>query len=193
MAREIWKRPAQARLQPSPLGPAGSRASQCWTRGSHSDWNGFGFVSVPCESYVPHWSRYISSGDEEPWMLLSRGVMGNDQSLKKESPGRKGWKEIGPESVVREETWRVSQGTRPPKPTKVAQGVNLREEENAELPPRPSGVLTRKMSLLEYVHTQGCSRHRSQWCLDRGGWSYTVVQEKADSRTPRQDQRAAFS
>lgn len=79
---------------------------------------------------------------------------------------------------------RVSQGTRPPKLTKVTQGVNLREEENTELPRRPSGVPTRKMSLLEYVHTQGCSRHKSQRCLDRGGWSYAVVQEKADSRTP---------
>ena len=39
------------------------------------------------------------------------------------------------------------------------------------------------MSLLEYVHTQGCSRHKSQRCLGRGGWSYAVVQEKADTRT----------
>lgn len=34
---------------------------------------------------------------------------------------------------------RVSQGTRPPKLTKVTQGVNLQEEENTELPRRPSG------------------------------------------------------
>ena len=183
MAREIWKRPAQARLRPSPLGPVGSRASQCWTRGSHSEWNGFGFESVPGEPYVLHWSRYIFSGDEEPWILLSRGVMWNDQSLKKESTGC-GLEGNGTRvSGQRGDMNRVSQGMRPLKLTKVTQGVNHGRKRTQSCLHDHLGWPTRKMSLLEYVHTQGCSRHKSQRCLGRGEWSYAVVQEKADTRT----------
>lgn len=128
------------------------------TRSSHSDQIALLWEGVPGEPSVPYWGSIISSGDEEPLGLGAKG-----------SPGQSRVWGAGCRGLERNETRESSQPReRATQGKTMAQGECPGEEQNMELSPWPSEVLTRKLAVCAGdVHAQGCVRYKSQrW----GGW-----------------------